>query len=238
MREYPHDQNPFFHERNRAVFELPCRIRFRMDITDLFHLQTAFQAHCKIDPAPDKENIFRGGKFRRKPLYALLIRKHSLHFFWQSKQFFYKLRVFFLVDCVFRASERKRQRISRHKLRGIRFRRCYGNFRTSQGVKHVIGFPRDRRADHVDDRKRFYAPFFRFAKGGKTIRRFPRLTDHDYERILFQNGVSIPKFRSELHPHGYARKIFDHVLRHHPRVIRRPTRHDRNFFNLFERFVR
>ena len=55
------------------MLQLPGRIGLRVDIADLLHLKTAFQAHRIVDSTADKEHILCVHLLRREPLDPLLI---------------------------------------------------------------------------------------------------------------------------------------------------------------------
>ena len=101
----------------------------------------------------------------------------------------------------------------------VRLRRRDGYFRTRDRHHDVIRFAGDRGVAHVDDGQGAHAAAGRFAQRGQAVRRFARLTYHDDESVLFENGIAIPEFGRQLHAHWNAGKILDDVLRRHARMI-------------------
>ena len=58
LGQHTDHKSPVFDQGDRSVFQLSGSIGFRMNVTDLFHLQTALQADSVINSSSYKESIF------------------------------------------------------------------------------------------------------------------------------------------------------------------------------------
>ena len=58
LGQHTDHKSPVFDQGDRSVFQLSGSIGFRVNVTDLFHLQTALQADSVINSSSYKESIF------------------------------------------------------------------------------------------------------------------------------------------------------------------------------------
>ena len=110
-----------FDQGDSSVFQLTCCICLRMDVTDLFHLQAAFQTDCIINATTDEEYIFCIRLFRCEPLDAFFVIDDSLDLIRQSFKFFNICRVLFLGNRTFYFCKLNSQHISCNQLCAVRF---------------------------------------------------------------------------------------------------------------------
>ena len=213
-------------------------VRFAVDIGDLLHLEAALKTDRIVQPAPDEKDVPRVGVLAGKPLDALLVLERALHLVRQRVQFPEIALIPRGVDLAAHLAERDGKRIHGDQLRAVRLGRGDGDLRTRHRVQHMVRFPRDGRADHVDDCKRRDAVRLRRAKRRKGIRRFAGLRHHDDQRVLGQQQLPIAEFRRKLHAHRKLTQVLGHVLRKHPDVPSRAAGDDVHFIDPFQKLFR
>lgn len=118
------------------------------------------------------------------------------------------------------------QQVAGYQLRAVSFCRGYGDLRPCQRKEGIVRFPRDGRANDIDDRKWSSRPFLCFAQGCQRIRSLTRLADHDDQMRLIQYRVAISEFGRQFDPHRNFREILDDILRHKADMISRPAGDD------------
>ncbi len=111
LSENADHQCTVFDQGDSSVFQLTCCICLRMDVTDLFHLQAAFQTDCIINATTDEEYIFCIRLFGCEPLDAFFVIDDSLDLIRQSFKFFNICRVLFLGNRTFYFCKLNSQRI-------------------------------------------------------------------------------------------------------------------------------
>ena len=170
-------QCSIFNQRNGSVFQLSCCICLRMDITDFFHLQAAFQTDCIINSSSYEKCVFCISLLCCEPLDSLFICNNLTDLIRNCLQLFNISCILFFRNLSTNLCKLNCKCISCDQLCAVSFCCSYRNLRSCQCIEYVVCFSCDRRSDHIYNTKCLNSLLLRFAECCKAICRLSGLAD-------------------------------------------------------------
>ena len=197
------------------MLQLTCRIRLGMDITDLLHLQAAFQADRVIQPPADKEDVMRVHNLRREPLQPLFFLQHPADLVRDCCQRFQVSGNLFLRNLSPDRGQLHCQHIHGNQLGTVGLGCRYGNLRPGQRIQCMFRLPGNRGADHIDHCQGHRPAFLCHAQGCQAVRGFPALADYNHQGIRRHGNTAVPVFGCQFHTHRNLCQVLNHILGRH-----------------------
>ena len=110
---------------------------------------------------------------------------------------------------------------------------CHSNFRACPCVQHIITFSCNGATYHIDNRKNTNSLSFCFSQCCQCICGFTRLANNHTNIIFMQNGVTVSKFRCQIHLYRNSCIFFNHIFSNNSCVPSTATSNDMNSVNIF-----
>ena len=214
------------------MFELAGGVGLGVDVADLLHLETSFQADGVVQTAPNEEDVVGVGVLAGEPLDALLVLQHPLNLFRQGLQLADEGAAALLINAAAHLGKLGGEQIDRRQLGAVGLGGGHRDFRPGVGVQQVIALPRDAGAHHVDDTQHRHALVLGKAQGGQAVGGLARLGDDDHQRIFHQLGVAVAELGGKVDLDRQVGHRFDDVFSRRPDVVGRAAGHKVDAFQL------
>ncbi len=98
-------------------------------------------------------------------------------------------------------------------------------------IDHAIGLPADRGADNIAYGDHRGAALFGLPHRRQRVSRLARLGDGDEQVARAHKGAPVPELGGDIHFHGNAGKLFDHILARQTRMPRRAAGHNEDLLH-------
>ena len=203
------------------MLQLAGGIGLGVYVADLLQLQAAFQGQGIVQIAADEEHILLIGTFLCQRVNGFGVLEDFLHLLRQLLHITHHGRIGFVADSAHNIAEIQAHQIQHGHLRAVSLGGSHSDLRACPGVKHIVRFPGNRRADHIDNGQNACPALLRLAQSGHGIQRFAGLTDDNDQIALADNGIAVTKFRRQANLYRAAQHTLQIILAHHAHMVGR-----------------
>ena len=194
LGQHADHQGSVLNQRNGSMLQLAGGVSLGMDVADLLHLQAALQADGVIHTPADEEHILGIGEFGGKPLNSFLILQHPFNLLRQRLQLLQHIIQTLLRKDPPDEGQLHGKQIGGDQLGAVRLGGCHSNLRSRQSVEHMIRFPGNGAAHHIDHSQGSHPPLLCFPQGSQAVGGFAALADDHHQTLGIQDELAVAEF--------------------------------------------